>query len=123
QSILGSQQALVFLALAAMLTFVVGEFDLSIASVLGLSATLVPVLAVLHGWNIVLACIVAVLVAALAGLVNGLLVVKVGVQALIVTLGMATLLLGIAALVSHQTTVSGLSSGFGQIALYSIAGL
>src|ERR1700676_2787208 len=42
QTIFGSQQALVFLALAALATLVVGEFDLSIASVAGLSATVVP---------------------------------------------------------------------------------
>jgi len=123
RTILASQQALVFLAMGAVLTFVVGEFDLSIASTLGLAGTLVPVLVVLHGWNIVAACIAAVLCTALVGLVNGLLVVKVGVDALIVTLGSATLLLGVASLVSKQATVSGLSAGFGEIALHEIAGL
>lgn len=123
RSILASQQALVFLALGAVMTFVVGEFDLSIASTMGLSATLVPVLAVLHGWNIVLSCIVAVLCASLVGLVNGFLVVKVGVEALIVTLGSATLLLGLASLVSAQATVSGLSPGLGDIALFEVLGL
>ncbi|MYU26075.1 ABC transporter permease [Streptomyces sp. SID8352] len=123
RSVFASQQALVFLTLAAMMTFVVGEFDLSIASALGLSATLVPVLSVLHGWNLALACVAAVLCSSLMGLINGLLVVKVGVQALIVTLGSSTLMLGIASLVSHQTTVSGLSREFGRIALYEIAGL
>ena len=57
-SIFGSQQVLVFLAMSAMITLVVGEFDLSIASVMGISATLVPVLAGVHGWNIWLACLV-----------------------------------------------------------------
>jgi ribose transport system permease protein len=122
-SIFASQQALVFLSLAAMMTFVVGELDLSIASTMGLSATLVPVLAVLHHWNLALACVVAVLCASLSGLINGLLIVKVGVQALIVTLGSSTFLLGIAALVSSQTTVSGLSVGFSNLALYEILGL
>ncbi|MFC4049952.1 ABC transporter permease [Actinomadura syzygii] len=123
RNIFASQQALVFLALAAMLTFVVGEFDLSIASTLGLSATLVPVLAVLHGWNLALACVVAVLASSLAGLLNGILVVKVGVPALIVTLGSSTLLLGIASLVSHQTTVSGLSPSFADLSIRRFAGL
>jgi len=123
RTIFASQQALVFLAFAAMMTFVVGEFDLSIAAALGLSATLVPVLAVLHGWPLWLACVVAVLASSAAGLLNGLLVVKVGVPALVVTLGCSTLLLGIASLVSHQTTVAGLPIGFGEIALYQIAGM
>jgi ribose transport system permease protein len=123
RSIFASQQALVFLAIGAMMTFVVGEFDLSIASTMGLSATLVPVLVVLNGWNIVLACIFAVLCTSLVGLVNGYFVVKVGVQALIVTLGMATLLIGIASFVSQQTIVFGLPTEFGQIALFDVAGL
>lgn len=123
RSIFASQQALVFLAFAAMMTFIVGEFDLSIASALGLSATLVPVLAVLHGWPLGLACVVAVLASSAAGLLNGLLVVKVGVPALVVTLGSSTLLLGIASLVSHQTTVAGLPIGFGELALYQVAGM
>ncbi|MER6809451.1 ABC transporter permease [Spirillospora sp. NPDC000708] len=122
-SVFASQQALVFLALAAMMTFVVGELDLSIASTMGLSATLVPVLAVLHHWSLPLACAAAVLCASLSGLVNGLLIVKVGVQALIVTLGSSTLLLGLASLASSQTTVSGLSVRFSDLALYEILGL
>jgi len=123
RSIFASQQPLVFLGLAAMLTFVVGEFDLSIASALGLSATLVPVLHVLHRWDLTLSCIVAVLAASAAGLLNGLLVVKVGVEALIVTLGSATLLLGIASRLSEETTVSGLPYSFGDIALTDVLGL
>ncbi|MFT4288519.1 ABC transporter permease [Nocardioides sp.] len=123
QSILGSQQAMVFLGLGALVAFVVGEFDLSIASTLGLSATLVPVLSVTHGVNLFLSCVTAVVVAALVGLLNGVLVVKVGVGALIVTLGMATFLLGIAALISHSQTVAGLTPGFSKIALTEILGL
>jgi ribose transport system permease protein len=122
-SIFSSQQALVFLALAAFMTFVVGEFDLSIASTMGLAATIVPVLVVLHHWSIPLACVVAIVSCSVSGLVNGLLVVKVGVQALIVTLGSSTLLLGIAAVVSDQTTVSGLPVSFSNITLYQLFGL
>ncbi len=123
RSIFASQQVLVFLAIAALVTFVVGEFDLSVAATMGLAATLVPVLSVLHGWSLSLACVVAVLCASLVGLVNGLLVVKVGVEALIVTLGSSTLLLGLASLISKQATVSGLPTSFGDIALVEIGGL
>src|ERR1700748_2283397 len=57
-SIFSSQQsiALIFLTTALLCTIVVGEFvDLSVPSVLALSATLVPVLVTLHGWNVWLA--------------------------------------------------------------------
>ncbi len=123
QSIFSSQQSLVFLTMGALCTFVVGEFDLSIASTMGLSATIVPVLSTLHHQNVVFSCIVAVLAASASGLLNGVLVVALGVDALIVTLGTGTFLLGIAAWMSDQTTVSGVNPSLSKIATYSIGGL
>jgi ribose transport system permease protein len=124
QTIFSSQQALVFLTAALLCTICVGEFvDLSVPSILGLSAVLVPVLNVQHGWNVWLASAVALAVAVLAGAVNGWLVVYLGVNTIVVTLGMATLLLGVALWVTHLTAVSGLSSGFSKIALQSVGGL
>ena len=43
---------LVFLAMSALVTLVVGEFDLSVASMMGITATTIPVLAGIHGMNI-----------------------------------------------------------------------
>jgi ribose transport system permease protein len=124
QTIFSSQSALVFLAVGLLCTLCVGEFvDLSIASILGLSAVLVPVLAVEHGWNVALASVVAVLVATLCGLINAVFIVRLGVNTIVVTLAMGTVLLGVALWVTNLTPVSGLSTGFGQLALYSIGGL
>jgi ribose transport system permease protein len=123
-TIFGSQAALVFLSMAFLCTVIVGDFvDLSVASILGLSATIVPVLSVLHGWNVALASVLAVAIGLGAGAVNGFLVVYVGVNTIVVTLGMSTLLSGIALAISHLSAVSGLSSSFGNIALTSIGGL
>ena len=105
-SIFGSQQVLVFLAMSAMITLVVGEFDLSIASVMGIAATLVPVLAGVHGWNIWLACLVAIGVCLLAGAVNAFFVVVMDVSSFVVTLGTGTLLIGLAQMVSGSNIVS-----------------
>ena len=44
-AIFGSQQVLVFLAMSVLVTSVAGEIDLSVASVMGVSATTIPVLA------------------------------------------------------------------------------
>jgi ribose transport system permease protein len=124
QTIFGSQAALVFLSMAFLCTVIVGEFvDLSVASVLGLSATVVPVLSVLHGWNVALASVVAVAVGVGAGAVNGFLVVYLGVNTIVVTLGMMTLLSGIALAIAHLSAVSGLSTSFGQLALANLWGL
>src|SRR5829696_4013991 len=97
QTIFGSQLALVFLSAALLCTICVGEFvDLSVASVLGLSATLVPVLVVDHQWSVWAASLAAIVATTLVGCVNGFLVVRLGVNVIVVTLGMGTLLLGVA---------------------------
>lgn len=123
QSIFGSQQVLVFLVLAALCTLVVGEFDLSIASVMGLSATIIPVLAGLHHVNMAVACAVALLSGAACGALNAFFVVRVGVMSLVVTLGSGTLFIGIAEAISSSSAVSVNSNGLGQVALLRIGGL
>ncbi len=123
QSIFGSQEDLVFPALAAVATFIVGEFDLSVAFIMGLCATALPVLVVLHGVNVVAACFIVVGIGIACGLVNGFFAVVVGVNGLIVTLGSGSLMLGVSLLISDSQTVSGLSVNFGKIDLYSIGGL
>lgn len=123
-TIFSSQQALVFLTAALLCTICVGEFvDLSVASVLGLSAVLVPVLVAQHGWSVWPAAVLAVVVGAAAGVVNGALVVYLRVNTIVVTLGMSTLLLGIALWVSDLTAVSGLPGSFASISLHEVGGL
>ena len=110
QAIFNSQTYLVFLALSLLCTLAVSEFvDLSFASVFGLSATLLPVLVVNHGWNFWPAAVVALAAALVAGVVNGVLVVYVGVSTIVVTLGMSITLLGIALWMSHLSEVTGIS--------------
>jgi ribose transport system permease protein len=91
QAIFGSQSPLLFLSISALCTFVIGEFDLSFAGVMGLAATIVPVLAGLHHMNIALACLIALASCVAAGAVNAFFIVKLGVSSLIVTLGTASL--------------------------------
>jgi ribose transport system permease protein len=123
QAIFGSQSALLFLAVAALCTFTVGEFDLSFASVMGLSATIIPVLSALHHVNLALACLISMLAALGCGLINAFFIVKLGVPSLIVTLGTASLFLGIAELISSSTIVSVSSKTFSDIALQNFLGL
>ena len=124
QTIFGSQQALVFLAMALLCTISVGEFvDLSVPSVFGFAATILPVLVVNHGWGVWPAAAVAVLGAIAVGAINGFLVVKVGVNTIVVTLGMGTLLTGISLWMSDMNTISGLPGSFGKIALTDVGGL
>lgn len=121
QTIFGSQQALVFLGMAAVVTFAVGEFDLSISAIMGLAATLVPVLAVTYGWSPLMASVAAVVACMAVGALNGFIVVVLGIDAIITTLGMGTFILGITSGFSHSEAVSGLSNSFGNIANSVIA--
>jgi ribose transport system permease protein len=124
QSIFNSQYSLMFMAMALLCTIIVGEFvDLSVPYVFGLSATILGILVANHHWNVWLAALVAVAAAAAVGAVQGLLVVVVGVNTIVVTLGMGTLLTGVALWMSDMNNVSFLNPGFSQIALFSIAGL
>ena len=123
QAIFGSQSALLLLAISALCTFVVGEFDLSFASVMGLAATIIPVLSVLHHVNLALSCVIALVTALACGVLNAFFIVKLKVPSLIVTLGSASLFLGIAELISASTTVSVSNRNFSRIALHNVLGL
>lgn len=124
QTIFNGQQPLVFMTMALLCTVIVGEFvDLSVPSVFGFAATVLAVLVVYHGWPVWLAAIVAVMSAVLIGVVNAFLVVKTGVNTIVVTLGMGTLLQGIAMWMSNNNEVTGLPAGFQKIANLDVGGL
>ncbi len=124
QTIFGSQQALVFLTAALLCTIIVGEFvDMSVASNFGFAAVLVAVLNVNLHWNVALAAIAAIAASTIVGAVNGWLTVHLGVNTIVVTLGVGTFLLGLGLWVTNLTPISGLPQNFSKIALFTIAGL
>jgi ribose transport system permease protein len=110
QTILGSQAVLVILALALMIPLLAGDFDLSVAFLMGLCAMVVAKLNADLGWPLVPSMAVALALGLLVGLINGWLVVVVGVDSLIVTLGIGTFLLGITELISDSNTITGVST-------------
>lgn len=83
--------------IAGGLTFalVANEFDLSIGYWASLAGVLVTGLMAKQGLPIWLAVIVVCLASLLVGLVNGLIVTKVGVSSFITTLGLGTVLVGL----------------------------
>jgi ribose transport system permease protein len=123
QALLGSQSSLVFLAAAALCTLVVGEFDLSFAGVMGLAATILTVLSGLHQVPIALACAIALAASAGCGVLNAFFVIRLRVSSLVVTLGTASLFLGISELISQSNTVSISSASFTNIAQTQFLGL
>ncbi len=123
QALFGSQAPVVFLAVSALCTLVVGEFDLSFAGVMGLAATIIAVLSGLHHVPIALACLIALAACAGCGALNAFFVVKLNVSSLVVTLGTASLFLGISELISSSNTVSISSTSFSNIAQTQLLGL
>jgi ribose transport system permease protein len=108
-SILASQAVLVVVTLALIIPLTAGDYDLSVASVVGLSAMLVAILNVNLGWPVGLALLAALAAGLAVGLINGALVVLLQIDSLIVTLGMSTFVTGIVLWISGSNTVSGVS--------------
>lgn len=94
ETILITQSVLAILAIATILPLIIGEFDLSVAANLGLGAILVTGLPSKEGWDFLPALLVALSVCTLVGVTNGLLVARIGINALIVTLGMSSIITG-----------------------------
>jgi ribose transport system permease protein len=95
QDILTAQPPGIFIAFAAMLVLVVGEFDLSIGATLGMAQYIVLKLITHYGlsWP---AAVVATLAVGLAiGGANALAVVGLGINSFIATIGVATILGGL----------------------------
>lgn len=94
-TLLRTESVSAIVAIALLFPLVVGEFDVSVGSVLGLGAILVTGLPSLQGLPLGPAIAIALLACAFVGLVNGLLVVKVGINALVATLGMSVIVSGL----------------------------
>lgn len=108
-SIFGYQAVPLILAVGLLIPLTTGDFDLSIAANMGFSGVLVAVLNVNHHWPIGLAIVVAVMAGLVVGVVNAFVVVRVGVNAFIVTLASATVLSGLALAISNEATIGGVS--------------
>jgi rhamnose transport system permease protein len=109
------------MVLAMMLIIIVGEIDLSVASVLGLSSAILGFL-LAAGWPLWLAMLAAFLSGGLAGLFNGLLVTRVGLPSLVVTLGTLALFRGAAYIVLGDRGISNYPDGFTQFGYGTIPG-
>ena len=82
-----------------------GEIDLSVASILGMSSALLGVLWS-HHWPMLAIFVVVALLGIVAGLINGLLVTRVGLPSLAVTIGTLALYRGVALILLGANTVS-----------------
>jgi len=100
------------------LAVVVGELDLSIGYAASLHGVLVTGLIVHDKLPIALAIVIVLALGALIGVVNGLIVTKLRVNSVIATLGVGTIIVGLAfAYSSGVPIVAGVPEGFLQLSL------
>lgn len=120
--ILNTKAVLVLLVLAILPALAAGLYDMSVAGAMGVAYVLLGHLNVTLGWALLPAIMVALLVGVVVGLVNSVLIVHVGIDSLIVTLGMGTFLNGIATGINGNT-VTGLDpalTGFFRFQVFGI---
>lgn len=122
-AMLSSQAALLLLSLSVVPVLAVGEIDLSVAGIMTISGTVVGQLNGVLKVDIGLSIVIGLAVALLVGLVNAYLTIRIGVQSIVVTLGMSTLLVGIAQWVSDKLTITGVSPELGRMINSPILGV
>lgn len=109
-NVLGNQAVIGILALAIIIPLVCGEFDFSVGSTAGLTQMLCAGFMSRLGWPLWAAILVPVAIGAVIGLSNGNTVARIGVNSLIVTLGVATVLVGLVNWYSKgQSIITGIS--------------
>jgi ribose transport system permease protein len=93
------------LATGMTLVILTGGIDLSVGSVLGLSAIVFSLFTIGYGWSIPAAVGAAVAAGGIAGLINGGLISRFRMQPFVATLAMMTAARGAAKMISHNAKI------------------
>jgi len=121
---IGAGQAVVaVVALAALFTLVVGEYDLSVAQNMGFCALVAGELMTTSHLSPVAAVAITLFAGAFVGLLNGVLVAYVGVSSFIATLGMTSVLLAAEEAIAHGEYVQQVPTSFQGLTSHSILGI
>lgn len=110
------------LAIGVTFVLITAGIDISIGSVVGLSGV-VAALCVQNGFPISISFIMGILSGVMVGAVVGILVTKGKLAPYIVTLGMMTIIRGVALLISGGRPISGLPTEFGYLGNKNLLGI
>ena len=102
---------------------ILGEIDLSVGAMYGLSGTIVGFLMSFLGLNFYIAVCASLLICSLFGLLVGTVIVKFRLNSMMVTLATMTLVQGINAVVFNKMSASIYPSVYRQFAKHEIAGI
>ena len=94
-------------AIGAHFVILMGDLDLSVAAIISLSGVVMGELMVHHGMSAILAGLAALGLGASIGLVNGLIITKLRINAIIATLGTSSILTGFAFTITKGKTIFG----------------
>ncbi|HMR50266.1 MAG TPA: ABC transporter permease [Arachnia sp.] len=111
--------ATLLIALPMALVMITGDIDISVGSMVGLSCSVLGLLFT-AGLPFELAMVIVLVIGALGGLLNGVLVAKVGLPALAVTIGTMALFRGIAVGLLGTSTVTGFPEAWTNLTKYEI---
>lgn len=124
KSIVTNQAVLGILSIGLILPLVVGRFDLSVAANLGLAAIVVTGLPAKSGVALVPAVIIALLLSSGIGLFNGVMVAKGGLNSLVVTLAMSSVVTGAVQWYTNGNVIyEGIPHGLTDITQGSVLGI
>ncbi|MCR1781916.1 ABC transporter permease [Nocardioides carbamazepini] len=106
RNIVANESVLILVALAALVPLVAHRFDLSVGAIVALTSIAAAKATTSMDLPILVSVVLAVVIGAIVGLANGVLIAYFRANSLVITLGMATLLGGVASAWSgHQTIV------------------
>lgn len=105
--ILSNSALPIIVAVGLTIPLVMGQFDLSIAAVAGVATIIYSQLVAKTGVDPSLAIVATLVVAALAGAFNGIMVAYVGLSALVVTIAMSSFMNGMQFYVSNNIQIYG----------------
>ena len=116
-----SSGEIAIMALPMTLIVISGEIDLSVASILGMSSALLGFLWARH-WPMPAIFVMVALLGIVAGLINGLLVTRVGLPSLAVTIGTLALYRGVALILLGPNTISNFPASYTNIGINPLPG-
>ena len=123
-NILGGEVTLCVVAIAFTLPLMVGQLDLSVASIAGLASVAATVAMSWYDAPLPVAITVALAIGLLVGVINGYLIAIVGLDSIIVTLAGMTLMAGVVQWytngLSINTGISSILTDFGSLLLFTV---
>jgi ribose transport system permease protein len=105
RNILASQTVLAIIALGSIVPLVCGQFDLSVGSVAGLTSVLTAMAYSKLHLPLIVGVLIGIAIGAFVGLINGMVVTIFGVNALITTLGSASVVVGVESWITGGSSI------------------